>query len=197
MARLPATISPIRCAGTPISLARRYCESPIGRRNSSSRSSPGVTGLSLTMASRSFSGSPRPRHLRRRRPSSGSIPGTGRSLTLNGKGFPLRGRGLPLRSHGLPLNGRAFPLNGHAVLAHGFELCHGSADELDRANTSCCNGVEFVVVARHERTVLTESERQGETVRQRDLAKRRLQSAHRFPEGSGDLRFDVEAAFRQ
>src|SRR3954470_12434586 len=51
MARLPATISPIRWAGTPISLASRYCESPIGRRNSSSSSSPGVTGLSFAMAS--------------------------------------------------------------------------------------------------------------------------------------------------
>src|SRR4029077_11475337 len=49
MVRLPATISPILWAGTPISLARRYCESPIGRRNSSSSNSPGVTGFSLIM----------------------------------------------------------------------------------------------------------------------------------------------------
>jgi len=48
-ARLPATISPMRCAGTPISFARRYWLMPIGFRNSSSRSSPGVTGLSLRM----------------------------------------------------------------------------------------------------------------------------------------------------
>ncbi len=35
--------------GTPISFARRYWLMPIGFRNSSSRSSPGVTGLSLRM----------------------------------------------------------------------------------------------------------------------------------------------------
>ncbi len=51
MARRPATISPIRCAGTPISLARRYLVMPMGFRNSSERSSPGVTGLSLPIAS--------------------------------------------------------------------------------------------------------------------------------------------------
>src|SRR5665648_862578 len=39
----------MRCAGTPTSLARRYCERPIGRRNSSRSSSPGVTGLSFCM----------------------------------------------------------------------------------------------------------------------------------------------------
>lgn len=47
MARLPATMSPMRCAGTPISLARRYWLIAMGFKNSSSKSSPGVTGLSL------------------------------------------------------------------------------------------------------------------------------------------------------
>src|SRR4051812_32198331 len=39
--RFPETISPIRRWGTPISLARRYCVTPSGLRNSSSRISPG------------------------------------------------------------------------------------------------------------------------------------------------------------
>ena len=44
MERLPRTIWPMRCAGTPISFARRYWEMPIGSKNSSFKSSPGVTG---------------------------------------------------------------------------------------------------------------------------------------------------------
>ncbi len=65
-------------AGTPISLASRYLVMPIGTRNSSRSSSPGVTGLSLSM-SHVLSGSRRSRHLPRPRPSTGSRRGTDRS----------------------------------------------------------------------------------------------------------------------
>jgi len=47
MARFPATMSLMRCAGTPISFARRYWLIPMGFKNSSNKSSPGVTGLNL------------------------------------------------------------------------------------------------------------------------------------------------------
>lgn len=49
MARLPATISPILCGGTPMSLARRYFVRPRGLRNSSSSISPGETGGTVRM----------------------------------------------------------------------------------------------------------------------------------------------------
>ena len=44
IARLPATISPMRCGGTPMSLAKRYLVKPSGFKNSSSSISPGETG---------------------------------------------------------------------------------------------------------------------------------------------------------
>ena len=44
IARLPATMSPIRCSDTPMSLAIRYLVRPSGLRNSSSSISPTVTG---------------------------------------------------------------------------------------------------------------------------------------------------------
>jgi len=47
IALLPKTMSPIRCAGTPIALASRYLDISIGTRNSSQSISPGVTGLSF------------------------------------------------------------------------------------------------------------------------------------------------------
>ena len=46
MARFPVTISPMRCAGTPFSFARRYWLIPMGFKNFFNKSSPGVTGLS-------------------------------------------------------------------------------------------------------------------------------------------------------
>lgn len=49
-ARLPATISPIRCAGTPMSFARRYFVRPSGLRNSSWSISPGGTDGTVRMA---------------------------------------------------------------------------------------------------------------------------------------------------
>src|ERR1700737_3339506 len=42
--RLPWTISLIRRAGTSIAFATRYCEIPIGSRNSAKRISPGWVG---------------------------------------------------------------------------------------------------------------------------------------------------------
>src|SRR6266404_8989563 len=51
----PATISPMRCAGTPIFLASRYLEIPMGLRNSSISISPGLTGGSfLTLLTTTF-----------------------------------------------------------------------------------------------------------------------------------------------
>lgn len=58
MARLPATISPMRCAGTPISLAIRYFVIPSGSRNSSFSNSPGVTGSIVLMDTLLFMASP-------------------------------------------------------------------------------------------------------------------------------------------
>jgi len=47
IARIPWTISLIRRGGTVMSFASRYCVSPSGSRNSSSRTSPGCIGASL------------------------------------------------------------------------------------------------------------------------------------------------------
>src|SRR5271167_4589590 len=44
MPRLPCTISLMRRGGTSITLAIRYCEIPIGSRNSVNRISPGWVG---------------------------------------------------------------------------------------------------------------------------------------------------------
>ena len=66
IARRPATISPMPCAGTPISLASRYLEIPMGFRNSSISISPGLTGgsflaLLTTTRVRPAGGAPRKR----------------------------------------------------------------------------------------------------------------------------------------
>src|SRR5271168_4430607 len=49
MARLVCTISLIRRGGTSIALASRYCEMPIGSRNSLLRISPGWVGAKSAM----------------------------------------------------------------------------------------------------------------------------------------------------
>lgn len=49
-ARLRATISLIRCAGTPMSFPKQYFVRPSGLRNSSSSISPGETGGTVRMA---------------------------------------------------------------------------------------------------------------------------------------------------
>jgi hypothetical protein len=74
VSRLSATVSPMRCAGAPISIAIRQLLMPSGFKNSSASISPGDTDLSFLVISSCFSDRPRCRRPRRRFRSSKSNP---------------------------------------------------------------------------------------------------------------------------